>query len=184
LKYCEYCDDQRRSDEEEEKVCGLCDCDLGPDSGNDIYTSPRGYIYCELCEDEHTYITAFLADDLETMKKMTKDKIERGKLQRLDKECRLGSPGKCKCNDAMDIRGRCCPIKSPSSFAECPVSYDTTYFCIRNDYEAYKTYCALSYFNQKMKVFELAKKEPYNLTEDMAFKVVELLDDDQNNEVV
>jgi hypothetical protein len=199
LKFCECCDDQRRTDEEvrqmerieriraerwvdkldspnilpykkcgfcnersscgnytdddqwlcedcgDKMICGLCDCDLGGDSGNDIiHTSPRGYNYCESCEDEHTYITAFLADDLETMKKMTKDKIERGKLQRLDKECRLGRPSKCKCNGAMDIRGRCCPITSPSSFAECPVSYDTTYFCIGNDYEAYKTYCALS----------------------------------------
>ena len=69
---CEGC-----APEEEEKICGLCDCDLGPDSGNDIiHTSPRGYIYCESCEDEHTYITAFLADDLETIKRWIRKKRE------------------------------------------------------------------------------------------------------------
>ena len=111
LKYCECCDDQRRSDEEcycdqfncekccpdvvypqykleeekenceeEEKICGLCDCDLGPDSGNDIiHTSPRGYIYCDSCEDEHKYITAYLAEEFDTMVKLYKEKKEKNR---------------------------------------------------------------------------------------------------------
>ena len=88
----------------------------------------------------------------------------------------------CKCNNRMDIRGRCCPIRSAPKFAKCNARCDTTYFCITNDYEAYKSYCDLPYSQQREKVFELAQKAPYYLTDHRADNVVYILTQDQKEE--
>ena len=88
----------------------------------------------------------------------------------------------CKCNIRMDVRGRCCPIRSAPTFAKCPARCDTTYFCITNDYEAYKSYCDLPYSQQRERMFELAQQEPYGLGDHDADNVVDLLIDDQKEE--
>lgn len=91
----------------------------------------------------------------------------------------------CKCNTRMDIRGRCCPVRSAKQFSNCPARFDTAYFSIKNDYEKYKQIEACcSRGEQHSLIFQFCREEPYFLTDepDLEDEVLELIEQDEEND--
>jgi hypothetical protein len=88
----------------------------------------------------------------------------------------------CKCNNRMDIRARCDPIRSAPMFAKCPARVDTAFFHICNtwEFEKKKEECGDRGQEHEL-LLTFAKQEPYCL-EDEDDELIYLAEQEEEND--
>jgi len=161
--------------------------------GEGVPCPPTRLSNCDECETERICFSLKCAEHMKIQKEareMARNDLDATAEPEPESEDEDDCYIACKCNNGMDIRGRCDPIRSAKQFSTCPARVDTAYFHINNDFEKYNDIQAsFTRADKHKKYYAYMREEPFFLKDHPSHSdshldelILELIEADEENE--